>query len=126
MPLIPFDPEKHTPKDIGLGGESTEYLVTTETDDGEVIVIPSIWWTEDGEPVFFGDTESDTIDTEAIKLLAKEYENKTGNLFPRFGDMAEENYQKADEWAQKRSKAGGATFEALVIPTKSSLQPTIK
>jgi len=113
--LTPFDPEKHTPKDVGLGGDSTEYLITTETPDGEVIVLPSIWWGEDGEPVFLGDPETGEVFTDAVQQMAKRYEESTGQLFPRFGAAEKENYEKADTWAQERSASGGATNEPLTL-----------
>jgi len=113
--LVPFDPEIHTPQDIGLGGPSTEYLVTIDSSDGEVMVVPSIWWDEEGNPELLGDVEKIKnnefgIDEDAVRNIVAEYEKETGNTFPRFGKAGvEDNYKLADAWAQQRSKDGGAS-----------------
>lgn len=108
--LVPFDPEQHTPKDIGLGGPSTEYLITVDSPDGKVMVVPSIWWDEKGEPAFIGDLNEDKIYVEDIIKIAQDYEKETGLSFPRFGEAGNpDNYKLADTWAMKRSKAGGAS-----------------
>jgi hypothetical protein len=102
--LEPFNPNKHQPRDVGLGGLSTEYLVTQDAPDGSVWVIPSIWWDQNGEPMLIEDQEQ-------IQRLAQEYEAATGGLFPRFG---ERDYETADSWAQQRSSTGGASTVPLV------------
>ena len=108
--LVPFDPEQHTPKDIGLGGPSTEYLVTIDSPEGEVMVVPSIWWNEEGEPTFLGNLETNEIDQNNILQLVQDYEKETKLSFPRFGKAGvEDNYKLADQWAMKRSKEGGAS-----------------
>jgi hypothetical protein len=105
LPIFePFNPSKHKPKDVGLGGLSTEYLVTQDAPDGSVWVIPSIWWDQSGEPMLIEDQEQ-------IQKLAQEYEAATGSLFPRFG---ERDYETADAWARQRSSTGGATNTPLV------------
>ena len=117
MPLIdkqvePFDPKKHKPKDIGLGGPSTEYLITVDDPDGGVMVIPRIWWDSKGEP-------SLVKQKEAIKQ-AKKYEESSGKKFPRFAPKA---YEEADEFARSRSDGGGAMQGELASkPSKSLLQ----
>lgn len=101
--LEPFDPSKHTPQDVGLGGVSTEYLITVDSPDGGVMVIPSIWWDEEGKPQLI-----EKVD-EAVSL-ALEYEKGNNKQFPRFAPKA---YKEADEFARNRSKAGGASKKAL-------------
>ena len=101
--LIPFDFKKHKPQDIGLGGPSTEYLITVDSPEGGVMVIPSIWWDEQGSPRLI-DNQNTAVE------LAKKYERDSGKQFPRFGTKA---YKEADRWAASRSKAGGASKGAL-------------
>ncbi len=103
--LEPFDNEKHTPQDVGLGGLSTEYLITVDSPDGGVMVIPSIWWDEEGKPQLIEDQD------EAVSL-ALEYEKGNNKQFPRFAPKA---YKEADAFAQERSKAGGASKKALAM-----------
>ncbi len=108
MTLEPFDYTKHKPQDVGLGGLSTEYLITVDSPEGGVMVIPSIWWDDKGKPTLIKDQR------EAV-LLAKDYEKKTNKQFPRF---APKDYKKADMFARKRSKAGGATKSLLALDIK--------
>lgn len=98
--LHPFNPETDTPKDVGLGGVSTEYLITVPTGDGGWMNIPSIWWNSQGSPML--------MDEETSSGLARKYEEKTGKKFPRFEDM-----EQAVEWAKERSSGGGASHEEL-------------
>ena len=67
------------------------------------MVIPSIWWDEKGKPQLIEDQD------EAVSL-ALEYEQGNDKQFPRFAPKA---YKEADEFAQQRSKAGGASKQAL-------------
>ena len=113
--LTPFNPEIHTPVDVGFGEPSTEYLITIEDDNGEVMVVPSIWWTADNQARFMGDPETDTVFQESVKAMAQKYEEETGMMFPRFGKASEETYRAADEWAALRSKEGGATQGFIAI-----------
>ena len=123
--LIPFDPKKHKPKDVGRGGPSSEVIITVDDPiTGEVMNIPSVYWDAKGEPTFF-DTETDNVQTnrsnqnKAIKL-ALEYEEFTGKKFPRFAPKA---YQEAGNAARNRSNAGGATQGELATkPSKSLLK----
>ena len=115
MPLIdkqvePFNPKKHEPKDVGFGGPSTEYLITVDSPDGGVMVIPSIWWDSKGEPILVEQKE-------AIKQAIK-YEEFSGKQFPRFAPKA---YAKADEFARNRSASGGATQGELASKANNSL-----
>jgi len=100
--LVPFDPETMKPKDVGLGGPSTEYLVTQEAPDGKVWNIPSIWWTPDGEPV--------QVPEDVAARLAYQYEKQFEGRgqFPRFDDI-----DTAVENAKERSKSGGAEKSPL-------------
>jgi hypothetical protein len=56
--LVPFDKDIHTPRDVGFGGPSTEYTMTVDAPDGQVAVIPSIWWDTNGEPVVLDQREA--------------------------------------------------------------------
>jgi hypothetical protein len=96
--LIPFDNNIHKPRDVGLGGLSSEYTATVDGPNGEVMVIPTIWWDEKGEPKLFENVEE-------ARALALEYEKSDKKQFPRFPAGA---YEQADKWAGERSKAGGA------------------
>lgn len=97
--LEPFDYTKHKAQDVGLGGPSTEYLITVDSPEGGVMVIPSIWWDAEGKPQHIKDQR------QAVKL-AQDYEASSKKQFPRFAPKA---YKEADSWAASRSKAGGAT-----------------
>jgi hypothetical protein len=100
--LVPFDKDIHTPRDVGFGGPSTEYTMTVDAPDGQVAVIPSIWWDTNGEPV--------VLDQRDAERRSFEYEQETGKQFPRFpaGD-----YELADEYAQARTRQGGASESPL-------------
>ena len=79
--LIPFDPSKHEPVDLGLGGLSTEYLASEYAPSNGVWNIPTIWFnSETNEPVYF-----ENID-EAWEI-SRAYELSTGNMFPRFNNL---------------------------------------
>ena len=108
MTLEPFDYMKHKPQDVGLGGPSTEYLITVDSPEGGVMVIPSIWWDSDGKPKLIENQR------EAV-LLAKDYEKTTNKQFPRFAFKA---YQEADKFARERSEAGGASTSFLARDIK--------
>lgn len=97
--LEPFDYRKHKPQDVGLGGPSTEYLVTLDSPDGGVWVVPSIWWDEEGNPTLVKNQDK-------VFELAKQYEKENNVMFPRF---PQGEYKQADMFAQARSKAGGAS-----------------
>ena len=116
MSLVPFDYTKHKAQDVGLGGLSTEYLITVDSPEGGVMVIPSIWWDEEGNATLIEDEE------EAVKV-AIDYEKKTDKQFPRFAPKA---YQEADKFARDRSKAGGATKSFLAIDVKEKRAKTAK
>jgi hypothetical protein len=108
--LIPFDPSMHAPQDIGLGGPSTEYLITIDGPDNQVLVVPSIWWDDKGNPIFIGNIETNKINEDEIIELVQKYESTTGEKFPRFGETNNpDNYTIADRFAQFRSKQGGAS-----------------
>jgi hypothetical protein len=96
--LVPFDKDIHTPRDVGFGGPSTEYTMTVDAPDGQVAVIPSIWWDTNGEPVVLQDQRE-------AERQSFEYEQQTGKQFPRFSPK---DYASADQFAQERSLQGGA------------------
>jgi hypothetical protein len=112
--LEPFDPNKHQPRDVGLGGLSTEYTVTQDSPDGNVWVVPSIWWDQNGDPVVLKDEQQ-------INQLAKQYEQSTGREFPRFPAG---QYELADQWAQNRSAQGGASAVPLATEPFDPTQPS--
>jgi hypothetical protein len=76
--------------------------MTVDAPDGQVAVIPSIWWDTNGEPV--------VLDQRDAERRSFEYEQETGKQFPRFpaGD-----YELADEYAQARTRQGGASESPL-------------
>jgi hypothetical protein len=100
--LVPFDKDIHTPRDVGFGGPSTEYTMTVDAPDGQVAVIPSIWWDTNGEPV--------VLDQRDAERRSFEYEQQTGKQFPRFPAGG---YELADEYAQARTRQGGASESPL-------------
>lgn len=103
MLLEPFDPSKHNPKDVGLGGPSTEYLMTFEAPDGGYWNVPSIWWGPNGNAYYFPEGKSDDVWN-----MAKEWEDKTGERFPRYDTM-----EGAEMAAARRSEEGGASERRL-------------
>jgi hypothetical protein len=104
--MRPFDPAVNTPRDMGLGGPSTEYLLTVERGDGTYRNIPSIWWNGAGEPIHATDKMSE--------LMADRYERETGETFPVFGSIDD-----AVNAAKERSARGGATHTPLATPQRS-------
>jgi hypothetical protein len=100
--LLPFDKDIHTSRDVGLGGLSSEYTMTVDAPDGQVAVIPSIWWDTNGEPV--------VLDQRDAERRSFEYEQETGKQFPRFPAGG---YELADEYAQARTRQGGASESPL-------------
>jgi hypothetical protein len=96
--LVPFDKDIHTPRDVGFGGPSTEYTMTVDAPDGQVAVIPSIWWDTNGDPIVLQDQRE-------AERQSFEYEQQTGKQFPRFSPK---DYASADQFAQERSLQGGA------------------
>ena len=115
MGMEPFDHRKHKPQDVGLGGPSTEYLLSVDmgmAPDGfapaDIANIPSIWWDKDGKPHLIDDPDM------ALQM-ALQYEETTGKRFPRYNDMLNEPnpYSQAEEAAQHRSAMGGATSNPL-------------
>jgi hypothetical protein len=100
--LVPFDKDIHTSRDVGLGGLSSEYTMTVDAPDGQVAVIPSIWWDTNGEPV--------VLDQRDAERRSFEYEQETGKQFPRFPAGG---YELADEYAQARTRQGGASESPL-------------
>ena len=111
--LVPFDPNIHTPQDVGFGGPSTEVTITVDMPDGTISVIPSVWWDKDGNPTLVENQDK------AVEL-AQEYEKNNNKQFPRFGKTGNRNsYELADSWAQRRSANGGAS----IMPLAYDLNP---
>jgi hypothetical protein len=104
--LVPFDKDIHTPRDVGFGGPSTEYTMTVDAPDGQVAVIPSIWWDTNGEPV--------VLDQRDAERRSFEYEQETGKQFPRFPAGG---YELADEYVFPRGYEDKfrAAFGALAV-----------
>ena len=100
--LEPFDPAKHSPQDVGLGGLSTEYLATDLDPEGAAFNFPTIFFGEDGKAVYFEDPR-------AAMAQALAYEERIGQRFPRFSDI-----DSAVEAARNRSQMGGATTVPLM------------
>jgi len=94
--LEPFDPEKHSAVDIGLGGKSSEVSMTANDNDGVAFNYPSVWFTRDGQPV--------PLPSDLARDMALSYEELTGKMFPRFGSIDE-----GVNAAKSRSLIGGAT-----------------
>lgn len=92
--LRPYNAEVNKPVDVGLGGPSTEYLVTDNDQLGTPFNYPSIWWDYQGSPALMN--PDDAYDT------ALGYERLSGLQFPRF-----DTTQMADYAAQARSEHGG-------------------
>lgn len=92
--LHPFDPSRDKPRDVGLGGPSTEYLSTSEDNLGLAFNHPQIWWDNHGNPhMMSGD---------AGREMALQYERAMSLLFPRF-----DNIGQAEWFAMNRSANGG-------------------
>ena len=93
--LEPYDPSKHRPADIGMGGMSTEVLATEYDSQGVPMNFPTLWFTKDGQPV--------PLPPNYALDLAIEYEKATGKQFPRFDSI-----DAGVNAASGRSNAGGA------------------
>jgi hypothetical protein len=100
MLFHPFDPRRDTPRDVGFGGPSTEYLMTERAPDFGYWNIPQIWWTPSGQPV--------VVEPWQANALAIEYEAASGKHFPRYPTMG-----VSEERAMNRSALGGSTQNAL-------------
>lgn len=99
--LAPFDPSTMKPKDVGLGGPSTEYLSTEYDQFGNALNVPLIWWDRDGNPHMM--TPDNAL------ALAQTYEAQNpGRRAPRYNNIGQ-----AVEFAQHRSANGGASTTPL-------------
>lgn len=94
--LEPFDPSKHKAQDVGLGGNSTEFLSTEYDRNGSPFNFPRIWFDIDGNP--------QVLDPEEAYRQALVYERMTGKAFPRFSSI-----EDAISKAKSRSALGGAS-----------------
>jgi len=107
--LMPFDPAVNKPKDVGLGGPSTEYLATDLHPQGGTFNYPSIWWDASGNPVL--------LEGDAAYDQALQYEQTTGQRFPFYPQDTLENLKTGNshavDAAKMRSKNGGASYSTL-------------
>ena len=113
--LEPFDPAKHSPADVGLGGKSTEYLMSEKSPDGMFWNIPSIWWGPNGNAYLFKGRPDDAWE------MAKNWEENTGEKFPRF-----ESLDAAMMAAARRSDEGGAMKSRLTQSGRMSNEKDIE
>ena len=97
--LEPFNPAKHSPQDVGLGGMSTEFLVTDYDPQGKPFNYPTIWFDQGGRAYYLPDQ---------AYSLAIDYENATGRRFPRFDEVGQGAFS-----AMNRSAMGGASTGLL-------------
>lgn len=95
LSLEPFDPSKHKAQDVGLGGNSTEFLSTEYDQNGSPFNFPRIWFDKDGNP--------QVLSPEEAYQQAMIYERMTGKSFPRFDSI-----ESAVDKAIGRSALGGA------------------
>lgn len=104
--LRPFNPRFDTPRDVGLGGPSTEYIATERVagaplpSGGPFMNIPSIWWDSHSRPYY--------LPPDAAVGQARAYEQDMGLQFPQYDSVG-----AAIEQAIMRSAIGGATREPL-------------
>lgn len=98
--LEPFDNSKHMPRDIGLGGPSTEYTASEYDAEGRPMTFPTIWWDKSGNP--------HKLPPRDALSMAEEYESATGLSFPRH-----DSFGTATEKAMHRSVSGGAERSKL-------------
>ena len=98
--LRPFDPRRDNPQDVGLGGQSTEYLITGQDWQGNAMNYPSIWYDADGT--------AHLLDEENALAQTQRWEAMQRQRAPRY-----ENTGQAVEFAQHRSANGGASTNAL-------------
>lgn len=98
--LRPFQPGRDTPRDVGYGGPSTEYLATDVDPYGAAINYPTIWWDMYGNPV--------TLEQAQAFDQALGYEQLSGKTFPRYMTVPQ-----AVNAAEHRSANGGAEKNPL-------------
>jgi hypothetical protein len=98
--LAPYDPRKNVPRDIGLGGPSTEFLATEYDPSGQVMNYPSIWWDKQGNPHL--------LEPDAAYQQALDYEQTALKSFPRFPNIG-----AAEFAAENRSAMGGGDVGPL-------------
>ena len=110
--LIPFNPRVHKPIQMPDGSIMTERTATEYVDgnSGQVWNIPTIW--------FDANTNKGVeVDLDRAMGLAHEYEQRTGNKFPRFNSI-----EDAVSSAQQRSESGGATQGSLAKTEKTFIK----
>ena len=109
MAWRPFDPRIHESADLGLGGQSTEYIGTfpdpSYPETQRQWNIPTIWWDDSGNPR--------QMDNQVSNYLARMYEETSGRAFPRYRGP-----EDAVEAAMQRSSEGGGNVGALAKYSK--------
>lgn len=101
--LRPFDPSRDKPIEADGGDKMTERTRTVRYPSGRWAVVPSIYFSSDGEPVNF-EKESDDF----LADLAMRYERSSGLSFPKF-----DSEREASAFSVARSSGGGATSKPL-------------
>jgi hypothetical protein len=114
---VPYDPSKHSPVELEGGMKMTERLATEVSADGQVFNHPTLWFTQDGEPLDLTSQDAREVATS----LAMQYEAATGKRFPRFGKAFDQdgvklmqNFELGARTARARSDKGGATRRSLI------------
>lgn len=97
--LRPYDGAQDVPRDVGLGGLSTEYLATNDAPGGGFWNVPQVWWTSGGPVV---------VSPEQAQGFAQDYEAATLKRFPRFDTPGAGAFA-----AMNRSAMGGAQASPL-------------
>lgn len=101
LPLLqPFNALRMHPRDVGLGGPSTEYLASEYDQYQSPVNVPQIWWDQGGNPVMLSPED-------ALSMMAL-YEDQTKTYAPRYSDIGQ-----AAEFAMHRSANGGAMTRPL-------------
>lgn len=107
LPIRPYDTSSDVPRDIGLGGPSTEVLGTYDTPAGDFANVPQLWYLGNHGPFMVEDPIP----------FAHDYEVATGRTFPRYDDL-----NSAIMGAQYRSGAGGAEARSITDPRATLFQ----
>jgi hypothetical protein len=95
--MRPLQGDEKRPNDDG--SHSTEITRTIQDDEGNWIVIPSLW-NDNGKYVELGERES--------VFASRDYERSSGKRFPRFSSLEE-----AEKFAVERSRSGGVGVSPL-------------
>lgn len=96
--LAPFDPTVNTPRDMGLGGVSTEYTSTDLDQSGRPMNYPQIWWDKQREPHM--------LSPEQAYSQAIGYEKGTLNSFPRYDSLGQAEFAAQNRSAMEGGELG--------------------